>query len=64
MLTTDILIDPATSNNRPTGLKVTSVLRLHKLATLHRSSLVRLLGKIDANLKPSIDAKLRQLLGI
>ena len=33
--------------DRDTNLKVRSVVRLHKLATIHRSSLVRFLGRMS-----------------
>jgi hypothetical protein len=35
---------PFGDTDRDTNLKVRSVVRLHKLATIHRSSLVRFLG--------------------
>ncbi len=41
LLPTDLLIDPAAPEHRSTHLKTTSVLRLHKLATIHCSSLAR-----------------------
>ena len=47
MLSTDILLNPSHERNRSTNLKVTSVLRLHKLATIHKSSLVRRLGELS-----------------
>ena len=61
LLPTDLLIDvPAPQ----TGLKVPSVVRLHKQATLHRSSLVRLLGEIPVADRPKINLKLRSLLAL
>ena len=47
MLSTDILLNPSHERDRSTNLKVTSVLRLHKLATIHKSSLVRRLGELS-----------------
>jgi mRNA-degrading endonuclease toxin of MazEF toxin-antitoxin module len=47
-LHTDITIDPLTDIDRETGLKTRSVLRLHKLATIHRTSLPRHLGRLSA----------------
>jgi PemK-like, MazF-like toxin of type II toxin-antitoxin system len=38
---TDILLDPSQSDHKSANLKVISVVRLHKLATLHTSSLAR-----------------------
>ena len=46
LLPSDLVLDPATPEFHPTNLKVQSVLRLHKLATIHTSSLVRYLGVI------------------
>ena len=45
--TTDILLDPFSERDRGTNLKSSSVLRLHKLATLHGTSLVRRLGALS-----------------
>jgi mRNA interferase MazF len=47
-LQTDIELDPLSDIDRQTGLKTRSVLRLHKLATIHRTSLPRLLGRLSA----------------
>jgi len=47
MLSTDILLNPSHERDRSTNLKVISVLRLHKLATIHKSSLVRRLGELS-----------------
>ena len=38
-LPSDLVVDPTTAEFQNTQLKVTSVVRLHKLATIHRSSL-------------------------
>lgn len=46
-LGTDMLLDPEVDADRDTNLKVRSVVRLHKLATIHRSSLVRFLGRMS-----------------
>jgi len=46
-LETDMLLDPEVDADRDTNLKVRSVVRLHKLATIHRSSLVRFLGRMS-----------------
>jgi len=47
MLSTDILLNPSHERDRSTHLKVISVLRLHKLATIHKTSLVRRLGALS-----------------
>ncbi len=49
---------------RNTHLKVTSALRLHKLATIHCSSLARHLGALDAHQQAAVVAKLKELLGL
>ncbi len=61
-LPTDVLLDPASPGLAGTNLKARSVLRLHKVATLHRSSLVRYLGELPAQFAPGIEAELRTLL--
>jgi mRNA-degrading endonuclease toxin of MazEF toxin-antitoxin module len=47
LLPTDIVLDSATEIDRETHLKTRSVLRLHKLATIHRTSLPRFLGRLS-----------------
>jgi mRNA interferase MazF len=41
LLSTDIVLDPSQPEYAGTGLKAVSLLRLHKLATIHQSDLVR-----------------------
>src|SRR5581483_5507367 len=48
LLSTDILIDPKTTAHSSTNLKPVTLLRLHKLATIHDSSVYRLLGQVSA----------------
>ena len=64
LLPSDILIDPAATQPRATGLKVVSTLRLHKLASLHTESLVRFLGTLDVQEFGLVLIRLRTLLGI
>src|SRR5262245_41591776 len=47
LLPSDVVLDPNNVEFRATNLKTKSVLRLHKLATIHFSSLVRALGTLD-----------------
>jgi mRNA interferase MazF len=61
-LPSDLLIDPAAPKFRSTHLKVPSTLRLHKLATIHSSSLARYLGAIDSATLASVRNRLRELL--
>lgn len=64
LLETDILLDPLAPNAVSTNLKATSVLRLHKLATIHRSSLARCLGKIELDIARELADKLRSMLAL
>jgi len=61
-LPSDLLLDPAVPGFRSTNLKTPSVLRLHKLATIHCSSLARYLGVVDSQTQSIVASKLRDLL--
>jgi len=63
-LPSDVILDPAQPAFRTTNLKVRSALRLHKLATIHSSSLARHLGVLDADQRHAVAAKLKTLLGL
>lgn len=62
LLDSDLVLDPKTREHAATNLKTTSVLRLHKLATIHTSSIVRQLGAVSPATRLEIDDKLRTLL--
>jgi hypothetical protein len=62
LLASDFVIDPGTPEFRNTHLKVVSCLRLHKLPTVHTSSLVRFLGVVDPDQFAKISSKLQTLL--
>lgn len=64
LLPSDILIDPARPEHRQTRLRVASVLRLHKIATIHTGSLQRSLGKVSAATQQAVDDALRATLGL
>jgi len=64
LLPSDILIDPARPEYQTAHLKVRSALRLHKLATIHHSSLARRLGHLEAAEQTVAAMKLRRLLGL
>ena len=64
LLPSDIVLDPATADHASTNLKTRSVLRLHKLATIHARSVVRRLGTLPNALAAEVDDKLRGLLSI
>ena len=63
-LPSDLIVDPATPEFQSTNLKVTSALRLHKLATIHTTSVRRYLGRISATIESEVNAKLRVLLNL
>jgi mRNA interferase MazF len=63
-LATDLLIDPEAAADRDTNLKMPSVLRLHKLATVHRSSLVRFLGRLSPSRFAAAQVSLREWLAL
>jgi len=64
LLATDLLLDPATAIDKATNLKTRSIVRLHKLATIHHTSLVRFLGRISAPRLGEAHASLRAWLTI
>jgi mRNA interferase MazF len=64
LLPSDLVLDPARPEFRSTNLKTLSTLRLHKLATIHTSSLVRYLGVVDASTFKIVVKKLTALLGL
>ncbi len=64
VLPTDLLLDPQVEEHAQTGLKVISVLRVHKLATIHVTSVRRRLGRLSARLMDQTHAKLRSLLRV
>ena len=63
-LDSDILIHPNRIEFQETKLKVASALRLHKLATIHASSLARRLGRVSSSTQKIVNEKLRALLNI
>jgi mRNA interferase MazF len=61
---TDLTVDVGHPEFRLTGLRVTSVFRLHKLATVQDAVIVRRLGCIGPQLQADIDKQLRVVLGL
>ena len=59
LLPSDILLDPGVSEHASTHLKTKSVVRLHKLATIHTKTLVRRLGRLSPTTEAEVDDKLR-----
>ncbi len=64
LMPTDILLDPGKPEHAGTNLKAVSLLRLHKLATIHAKDLVRNLGKVSPATWAEAEAKLRLLLNL
>jgi mRNA interferase MazF len=62
LLPSDLLLDPSIAEFRSTNLKTSSALRLHKLATIHCSSLARYLGVVDHHTWGAVASKLKDLL--
>src|SRR5437868_4061743 len=63
-LNSDVILDPSTPDGLSTRLKMTSVLRLHKLATSHQRNLVHHLGSLAAATGAEVGNKLRSLLNV
>lgn len=64
LLPSDLILDPAAAEFRSTNLKTGSTLRLHKLATIHCSSLARYLGTLDNPAWNVARSKLKALLNL
>jgi len=62
LLPSDVVLNPNLAACASTNLKTTSVVRLHKLATIHGRSVVRRLGALSADTAAEVDQKLRTFL--
>jgi len=62
LLISDILLDAALPQHQSTRLKAVSVLRLHKIATVHTSAVQRSIGFISPALQQEVDTKLKAVL--
>jgi len=62
LMPSDLVLDPAEPEFRSTNLKTASVLRLHKMATIHASMIARHLGDLPRSQMTTVSAKLRDLL--
>jgi len=58
LLPTDIVLDPTDSEHASTKLKTQSVLRLHKLATIHVRNIARRLGSLSPAVAAEVDDRL------
>ena len=64
LMPSDILLDPSKSEFAATKLKTASVLRLHKMATIHGRNIVRRLGELSPATISAVDERLRSLLDL
>lgn len=60
----EYVLDTAHPAFSRTGLKITSVFKMGKMATLHRSLILRRLGRISSKLQRVLDAALKQAVGL
>jgi mRNA interferase MazF len=64
LLPTDLLIDPSLREYADTNLKGTTLLRLHKLATVHFRDVIRPIGALPPTAMREVEARLRTLLNL
>ena len=61
---TDVVLDPRRKDFGATGLRVASVLRLHRLVTLNTALIRREMGKLSQSWQDETDQKLAILFGL
>ena len=61
---TDLLLEPSSADFAPTGLRVRSALRLHRLMTVSTTIIQRQLGVLPSNLQVQVQQRLRTLFAI
>jgi mRNA interferase MazF len=64
LLPSDLVLDPSQPEFASTNLKTVSVLRLHKLATVHRRDVVRQLGVLSPAALLEVQVRLRVFLNL
>ncbi len=64
MVATDVLVEPTHPEFLQTGLRVRSVIRLHKLAAIEQFVINRRLGRIGPQLQTDVDQRLEIALGL
>ena len=64
LLPTDFVLEPEHTSFLKTGLKRRSVLRMHKLALLHKALVLRVLGEGEQTLMLEVNQRLRLALGL
>lgn len=63
-ISTDLILSPDSPSFEKTGLKQRSVFRMHKLALLHQSLILRVLGESDPHLMNEVNQRLRLALDL
>ena len=61
---TDFVIDSNDADFAQTGLKVSSIIRLHRLMTVSKQIIKRELGELSNNQQTEIENRLRKLFGL
>ena len=61
---TDLLLDPSGADFARTGLRVRSVLRLHRMVTVSATIIQRQLGVLTPNLQAQVQQRLRTLFAL
>ena len=64
VIPTDLLVETSHPEFPQSGLRVRSVIRLHKLAAVEQTVIGRRLGRIGPQLQTDVDQRLRIALGI
>lgn len=64
ILETDLVLDETQADFSSTGLRVPSLLRLHRLMTVTSSIFKRELGELSQQMQSEVDERLRKLFGL
>jgi len=64
LLPTDLILETTHVSFSRTGLKYRSIIRTHKLVSLQKSLILRVLGEVDKSLMFDINKRLRIALGL
>ena len=64
LLPSDLLLDPALPDHASANLKAVSLVRLHKLATVHLRDAFRRLGVLSPQTMQEVETRLRALLAL
>lgn len=63
-IATDVLIDNSHPEFQATGLRVSSVIRVHKIVAIDQSIVKRRLGHLGTQLQAEVDKRLRTIFGL